>query len=114
MTPHDRPNPPNRTDPPRRRPTPRTRLGVILLLGAAACGGCQQSLAYRGVSPDVRTFSEDPSMSQYYIGMDVEFGLVDASPADPDKSLAAQTAPPQEPLDPDVVPRPLPEPNIPF
>jgi len=74
--------------------------------------GCQ-SLQYLSTSPNVRSFSEDPSLSQSYIGFDMEFAVTDP-PADPDKPEATQSAAlssPQEPEDPDVIPQPLPEPK---
>jgi hypothetical protein len=82
-------------------------LPVLLVLLA----GCQ-SLQYRGTSPNVRSFSEDPNMAQYYIGFDLEFAVTDP-PIDPDKPESAQTlADPQPPEDPDIIPQPLPEPRF--
>ena len=82
-------------------------LPVLLILLA----GCQ-TLQYRGTSPNVRSFSEDPSMAQYYIGFDLEFAVTDP-PLNPDKAESAQTlAEPQLPEDPDVIPQPLPEPRF--
>jgi len=76
--------------------------------------GCA-SLQYRGSSPNVRSFSEDPTLAQSYIGFDFEFAVTDP-PADDGKEPAAQQAAlPQEPEDPAVLPQPLPEPKfIPF
>jgi hypothetical protein len=72
--------------------------------------GCQ-SLLYRGASPNVRSFSEDPSLSQSYIGFDLEFAVTDP-PIDPDKAESSQAlADPQPPEDPDIIPQPIPEPR---
>jgi hypothetical protein len=82
----------------------------ILLLSLTT--GCQ-SLQYLSTSPNVRSFSEDPSLSQSYIGFDMEFAVTDP-PAEPDKPEATQSAaltPPQEPEDPEIIPQPLPEPK---
>ena len=84
-------------------------LPVLLLSLMTGC----QSLQYLSTSPNVRSFSEDPSLSQSYIGFDMEFAVTDP-PADPDKPEATQSAAlssPQEPEDPDVIPQPLPEPK---
>lgn len=81
-------------------------LPLILLIA-----GCE-SFQYRGVSPNVRSFSEDPKLNQYYIGLDFEFNLVD--PDDGDQAEAEVSSAPLFPEDPNVVPRPLPEPNIPW
>jgi hypothetical protein len=74
--------------------------------------GCN-GLLYRGTSPNVRSFSEDPAMKQYYIGFDMEFAVSDPD-ADPDHPTPRQASEPQEPEDTAIVPRPIPEPNIPF
>jgi hypothetical protein len=82
----------------------------ILLLSLTT--GCQ-SLQYLSTSPNVRSFSEDPSLSQSYIGFDMEFAVTDP-PANPDKPEAEQSASltsPQEPEDPEIIPQPLPEPK---
>ncbi|MDB5322442.1 MAG: hypothetical protein JWN40_4073 [Phycisphaerales bacterium] len=80
-------------------------LPVLLLTLVAGC----ESLQFRGTSPNVRSFSEDPSLAQSYIGFDFEFALTDP---DPNKPESAQTrADPQAPEDPDIIPQPLPEPR---
>jgi hypothetical protein len=83
-----------------------------LLLAATLLTGCNGML-YRGTSPNVRSFSEDPTVNQYYIGFDLEFALTDPD-VDPDHPTARQASLPQEPEDTAIVPKPLPEPNIPF
>ena len=90
----------------------RYLLRPIPLLVVILLTGCE-SMQYRGASPNVRSFSEDPSLAQSYIGFDFEFGLTDPDPNNPesDQTLAE----PQAPEDPDVIPQPLPEPRfIPF
>lgn len=84
----------------------------ILLLSLTT--GCQ-SLQYLSTSPNVRSFSEDPSLSQSYIGFDMEFAVTDP-PIDPDKPESARAlADPQPPEDPDIIPQPIPEPRyLPF
>jgi hypothetical protein len=85
------------------------RLLPILLISLTT--GCQ-SLHYLSTSPNVRSFSEDPSLSQSYIGFDMEFAVTDP-PIDPDKPDADQSASvaaPQEPEDPDILPPPHPDP----
>jgi hypothetical protein len=84
-------------------------LPVVLLSLMTGC----QSLQYLSTSPNVRSFSEDPSLSQSYIGFDMEFAVTDP-PAEPDKPESTQSAaltPPQEPEDPEIIPQPLPEPK---
>jgi hypothetical protein len=70
-------------------------------------------MQYRGASPNVRSFSEDPNLAQSYIGVDFEFGLSDPDPNKPESAQAI--AEPQPPEDPEIIPQPLPEPPfIPF
>jgi hypothetical protein len=82
---------------------------LILLVAVAGC----ESIQYRGTSANVRTFSEEPRFRQYYIGMDFEFTLADP-PDDAGKAKDEVSSAPLFPEDPDVIPRPLPEPNIQF
>jgi hypothetical protein len=83
-----------------------------LLLTVLFLTGCN-GLLYRGTSPNVRSFSEDPALGQYYIGFDMEFAVSDPD-ADPDHPTVRQASEPQEPEDTAILPRPIPEPNIPF
>lgn len=82
-------------------------LTFILLLA-----GCD-SVQYRGMSPNVRTFADDPRPDQYYVGVDAEFSLAD--PVDPNqpKKKELELPPPYFPVDPSAIPRPIPPPNIP-
>jgi hypothetical protein len=85
---------------------------ALLLLVCFFIAGCD-SLRFRGTSPNVRTFSEEPRLDQYYIGFDLQFDLTD--PQVEGSSASATALPePQSPEDNEVVPRPLPEPNLPF
>ncbi len=84
---------------------------ILTLITVLLLAGCE-SFQYRGMSPNVRSFSEDPKLNQYYIGFDFEFNLVD--PEETDQPQEGLSASPQFPEDPNVVPRPLPEPNIPW
>ena len=82
---------------------------LLPVLALVLFTGCE-SMQYRGATPNVRSFSEDPSLAQSYIGFDFEFGLIDP---DPNRPESAQTlAEPQEPEDPDIIPQPLPEPRV--
>jgi hypothetical protein len=84
-------------------------LPVVLLSLMTGC----QSLQYLSTSPNVRSFSEDPSLSQSYIGFDMEFAVTDP-PTDadgPDANQSAALPSPQEPEDPDIIPQPFPEPK---
>jgi hypothetical protein len=84
-------------------------LPVLILVLVAGC----DSMQYRGASPNVRSFSEDPSLAQSYIGFDFEFGLSDPDPSKPESEQTL--AEPQAPEDPEIIPQPLPEPRfIPF
>src|SRR4051812_39022652 len=94
------------------RPRLKTMRTLVLLLAATCLSGCN-GLLYRGTAPNVRSFSEDPAMKQYYIGFDLEFALTDPD-ADPDNPTPQQASLPQEPEDTAIVPKPIPEPNIPF
>lgn len=86
----------------------RYLIPLILLVS-----GCE-SIQYRGASPNVRSFSEDPRLNQYYIGVDFEFAVVDPD-VDADKPEKEQaSAAPLFPEDPGAIPKPLPEPNIPW
>jgi hypothetical protein len=73
----------------------------------AVLTGCD--LTYRGTAPNVRTFNEEPALSQYYIGFDLEFAVVDP-PADPSQPTVIRE--PQAPEDTDDLPRELPEPRF--
>ena len=46
------------------------------LLGAGGCAGYQ----LRGLSPSVRTFADEPTSKDYYVGMDLRFAVLE--PAD--------------------------------
>jgi hypothetical protein len=81
---------------------------LALALIAVVASGCGD-LSYHANAPNVRTFSEDPSLRQYYIGWDVEFAVVD-DPADPDASDEVRE--PQAPQDEDQLPRDLPGPSF--
>ena len=85
---------------------------ILPFLVLLACGGCDV-LQYRGASPNVRSFSEDPRLNQYYIGFDLEFKFADPS-ADPTKPDDEKLSEPQLPEDTQILPRPIPEPPIPF
>src|SRR5436305_854592 len=93
---------------------PRHRfMRSLLFVSVVFVAGCG-SLQYRGTSPNVRSFSEDPTLAQSYIGFDFEFAITDP-PVDADKPDGEQASLPQAPEDPEVVPQPLPEPKfIPF
>jgi hypothetical protein len=81
---------------------------IPLILLTAGC-----ELQYRGISPDVRSFSEDPKLDQYYVGVNVAFCVLD--PPDPNQPHKEEiTTAPFFPEDPNAIPRPLPEPNIPW
>jgi hypothetical protein len=88
------------------------RTAILLFPFVVLAAGCN-SLQYLSTSPNVRSFSEDPTLAQSYIGFDFEFAVTDH---DPNKPESAQTlADPQLPEDPDIIPQPLPEPRfIPF
>jgi hypothetical protein len=73
----------------------------------AALTGCD--LSYHGTAPNVRTFSEEPALSQYYIGFDLEFVVVDP-PTDPDQPAVVRE--PQAPEDEEDLPRELPGPRF--
>jgi hypothetical protein len=83
----------------------RCILPLILLIA-----GCE-SVQYRGISPNARTFSDDPQLDQYYVGLDFEFNVVDPSDTNPP---GEKSSTPYFPPDPNVIPRPVPEPNIPW
>ena len=40
-------------------------------------GGCANELDYRGVSPSMRTFADRPELSDYYVGMNMNFAVLD-------------------------------------
>ena len=90
----------------------RLILPLLVLLACGGAGGCDV-LQYRGASPNVRSFSEDPRLNQYYIGFDLEFKFTDPS-ADANKPDAEQASEPKLPEDTEILPRPIPEPPIPF
>ena len=85
----------------------RLILSTLVLLG-----GCD-ALQYRGASPNVRCFSEEPRLNQYYIGFDLEFQLAEP-PAEPSNPAAGELSEPKLPEDTEILPRPIPEPPIPF
>jgi hypothetical protein len=89
----------------------RSILPVLVVLGC--CGGGCDVLQYRGASPNVRTFSEEPRLSQYYIGFDLEFKFAEP-PTEPNHPDAEQASEPKLPEDTEILPRPIPEPPIPF
>ncbi|HYE17740.1 MAG TPA: hypothetical protein VEA69_04810 [Tepidisphaeraceae bacterium] len=47
--------------------------GALLFL----VGGCGDDLAYRGVSPSLRTFADRPELADYYVGMNMRFAVLD-------------------------------------
>ncbi len=67
--------------------------------------GC--ALDYRGTSPTLRSFNEDPTVQQTYMGVDLEFAIVDPPKSDGDRQPVAD---PQAPQEPDRLPKPLPPP----
>jgi hypothetical protein len=84
---------------------------AVILLALAGCG----DLSYHGNSPNVRTFSEEPTMSQYYIGWDFEFAVVDppaAAATDAAAPSAEEIREPQSPVDDEDLPRDLPQPSF--
>lgn len=67
--------------------------GTLLAL-AAGCG----SLSYQSMTPSFRTMADDPRMSDYYVGADAHFALVD--PTEVGRSIRpAATVRDYEPMD---------------
>ncbi len=58
---------------------------AALALWAGGCAGFQ----YRGLTPTVRTFADEPTIRDYYMGMDLRFAVLE--PAD-ERRLAEATA----------------------
>jgi len=48
-------------------------LAGVLAIGAVGC----ESLSYRGVAPTFRTFADQPTRTDYYVGMDLKFAVLD-------------------------------------
>lgn len=51
---------------------------MFLLAGAFAVAnlGCQ-GLSYRGITPSARTFADEPTVKDYYVGMNLKFDVLD-------------------------------------
>jgi len=82
---------------------------IPLILAVAGC----DALQYRGMEPSVRSFSEDPELRQYYVGVNLGFNVID--PKDPEQRKPDPPPAPLEfPVDPKVIPHPPSEPNIPW
>lgn len=79
---------------------------LILLLLVIGCG----DLEYRGWTPSVRTMADQPATSDYYVGADLRFAVVD--PEDRPRK-PSQPPPTTKPIPPSNQPNPIPEPPIP-
>jgi len=55
---------------------------VQLALGVSGLAianlGCE-GLSYRGIAPSARTFADEPTVKDYYVGMNLKFDVLDSS-----------------------------------
>jgi hypothetical protein len=63
----------------------RIRILVAIVVLFSGCG----QLEYRGYDPSVRSFSDDPSFSDLYIGADAKFDVIDDGRHRPTPSASA-------------------------
>ena len=59
-----------------------------LIVAIMLLSGCGQ-LEYRGAEPSVRTFSDDPSLNDLYIGADAKFDVIEDGKRRPTPSASA-------------------------
>ncbi len=60
---------------------PFRSLSLVLVIGLAGVVGCQHgNYSYTGVEPTARTFRDNANPGDYYVGVDLNFAVVDDEP----------------------------------